>query len=106
MEAKQLAGSVDWEKYKSNVKGVRWHAAGAWRVQFDRRDYEHNFFVKCDCYFRVAIYGFDRAKELAIGYRKRLEAEWEEQVRIWAQLDEKRELQRLERRAERLAQLQ
>merc|ERR1712217_495661 len=71
------------------------------RVQLDRRDYEHNFFVKCSCFFRVNIYGFDRAKELAIGYRKRLEAEWEEQQVIWARLDANRESKRLARRAER-----
>merc|ERR1712070_983996 len=105
-EAKRLAASVDWKKYKCDVKGVRWHPIGGWRVQFDRRDYEHNFFVKCDCYFRVQIYGFDKAKELAIGYRQRLEAEWEEQLRIWAVLDEKREAQRLKRKAERDARLQ
>mmetsp|Transcript_48874 Transcript_48874/g.109900 ORF Transcript_48874/g.109900 Transcript_48874/m.109900 type:complete len:252 (+) Transcript_48874:85-840(+) len=101
VEAKQLAGAVDWERYKCDVPGVRWHPVGGWRVQFDRRDYEHNFFVKCSCYFRVSIYGFDRAKELAIGYRKRLEAEWEEQQRIWAQLDAEREAKRLQKRVER-----
>merc|ERR1712187_446505 len=83
LEANRLAQSVDWDQYKSDVKGVRWHPVGGWRVQFDKRNYEHNFFVKCSCYFRVALYGFHRAKELAIGYRLRLEAEWEEQERIW-----------------------
>lgn len=101
VEARRLAATVDWERYKSDVQGVRWHPVGGWRVQFDRRDYEHNFFVKCDCYFRVAIYGFDQAKQLAIGYRKRLEAEWEEQQRIWYQLDSEREARRLEKRAAR-----
>mmetsp|Transcript_96746 Transcript_96746/g.300854 ORF Transcript_96746/g.300854 Transcript_96746/m.300854 type:complete len:234 (-) Transcript_96746:394-1095(-) len=101
VEAKELAATVDWNKYKCDTKGVRWHPVGGWRVQFDRRDYEHNFFVKCSCYFRVSIHGFDRAKELAIGYRKRLEAEWDEQQRIWAKLDAEREAARLKRREER-----
>eukprot|EP00933_Yihiella_yeosuensis_P084904 TRINITY_DN9964_c0_g1_i1.p1 TRINITY_DN9964_c0_g1~~TRINITY_DN9964_c0_g1_i1.p1 ORF type:complete len:248 (-),score=48.35 TRINITY_DN9964_c0_g1_i1:128-871(-) len=100
-EAQRLAGCIDWERYKCDVKGVRWHACGGWRVQFDKRDYEHNFFVKCSCYFRVQVYGFDKAKELAIAYRRRLEAEWDEQQQIWAKLDEKRELERTKRRAER-----
>ncbi|CAE7918483.1 unnamed protein product [Symbiodinium necroappetens] len=100
-EAGRLAGAIDWERYKCDVKGVRWHASGAWRVLFNKKDYEHNFFVKCSCYFRVPIYGFDRAKELAIAYRRRLESEWDEQLRIWADLDEKREQQRAARRAER-----
>merc|ERR1711920_653651 len=73
---------------------------------FDRRDYEHNFFVKCSCFFRVNIYGFERAKELAIGYRKRLDAEWEEQLAIWARLDAEREAKRLAKRAERERALQ
>mmetsp|Transcript_94359 Transcript_94359/g.250623 ORF Transcript_94359/g.250623 Transcript_94359/m.250623 type:complete len:237 (-) Transcript_94359:14-724(-) len=101
VEARQLAAAVDWDRYKCDVKGVRWHPVGGWRVQFDRRDYEHNFFVKCSCYFRVPIYGFDRAKELAIAYRLRLEAEWEEQEQIWARLDAEREAKRLQRREER-----
>lgn len=101
VEAKRLAGSVDWDRYKCDVRGVRWHPVGGWRVQFDRRNYEHNFFVKCSCYFRVAIYGFDRAKELAVGYRRRLDAEWEEQMRIWADLDVRRETARLEKRQQR-----
>merc|ERR1712039_525108 len=100
-EAGNLATQIDWEKYKCDVRGVRWHPVGGWRVQFDRRDYEHNFFVKCSCFFRVNIYGFDRAKELAIGYRKRLEAEWDELQVIWARLDAEREAKRLARRAER-----
>jgi len=101
VEAKQLAAAVDWDRYKCDVKGVRWHPVGGWRVQFDRRDYEHNFFVKCSCYFRVAIHGFDRAKELAIAYRKRLDAEWEEQQQIWARLDAQQESKRLKIREER-----
>ncbi|CAJ1403831.1 unnamed protein product [Effrenium voratum] len=99
VEAKRLVGVIDWERYKCNVKGVRWHAVGGWRVTFDRKDHYHNFFVRCSCYFRVAIYGFERGKELAIAYRKRLEAEWDEQQRIWAELDAKREAERLKRRA-------
>jgi len=102
VEANRLVGAVSWDRYKCDVKGVRWHPVGGWRVQFDRRDYEHNFFVKCSCYFRVQLYGFDRAKELAIAYRKRLEAEWEEQQQIWAKLDEKREAERLKRKKEKM----
>merc|ERR1712176_1639392 len=94
-------GAVDWERYKCDVRGVRWHADGAWRIQFKRNDHEHNFFVKCSCFFRVHRYGFDRAKELAICYRKRLEAEWDEQERIWARLDAEREARRLQKRAQR-----
>mmetsp|Transcript_108713 Transcript_108713/g.325197 ORF Transcript_108713/g.325197 Transcript_108713/m.325197 type:complete len:226 (-) Transcript_108713:64-741(-) len=101
IEAQQLASAVAWDRYKCDVKGVRWHPVGGWRVQFDRRDYEHNFFVKCSCYFRVPIYGFDRAKELAIAYRQRLEAEWDEQQRIWARIDAERESKRLQKREER-----
>ncbi|CAK0828492.1 unnamed protein product [Prorocentrum cordatum] len=67
-DANRLVSQVDWERYKCDVTGVRWHAVGAWRVQFDRKDYEHNFFVKCSCYFRVSIYGFDRAKDQVIGH--------------------------------------
>eukprot|EP00435_Cladocopium_sp_Y103_P057688 s694_g20.t1 len=104
VEAKRLAGSIDWERYKCDVKGVRWHACGGWRVLFNKKDFEHNFFVKCSCYFRVAIYGFDRSKELAIAYRKRLEAEWEEQQQIWAELDRKREEEKAKRRAKRAEQ--
>mmetsp|Transcript_27662 Transcript_27662/g.69643 ORF Transcript_27662/g.69643 Transcript_27662/m.69643 type:complete len:223 (+) Transcript_27662:98-766(+) len=98
VEAQQLAGAVEWDKYKCDVPGVRWHPVGGWRVQFDRRNYEHNFFVKCSCYFRVQLYGFDRAKELAIAYRRRLEAEWEEQQQIWARLENEREVARIQRR--------
>lgn len=101
VEAHRLVGTVDWDRYKCNVRGVRWHSVGGWRVQFRRVDYEHNYFVKCSCYFRVSIYGFDRAKELAISYRQRLDAEWDDQQRIWADLDAKREAARLERRAAR-----
>jgi len=86
-EAAELIPKVEWDKYRCDVRGVRWHAMGGWRVQFDRRDYEHNFHVKCDMYFRVQRYGFDRAKELAINYRKRLELEWDEQQKRWDELD-------------------
>merc|ERR1712151_949570 len=87
VDARRLAASVDWERYKCDVRGVRWRPVGGWRVLFHRRNYEHNFFVKVDMYFRVHLYGFDKAKELAIAYRKRLEAEWEEQLEIWYKLD-------------------
>ncbi|KAF8817932.1 AP2 domain transcription factor AP2IV-1 [Cardiosporidium cionae] len=64
-----------------------WHPNSSWRVQFDRRNYEHNFFVKCDCYFRTSLYGFSRAKNLAIAYRQRLEAEWDEICQTWHNID-------------------
>lgn len=101
VDANAMAEQVSWDRYKSDVRGVRWHQAGAWRVQFDRRNYEHNFFVKCSCYFRVQIYGFDRAKELAIAYRRRLEAEWEEQQAIFEKLDIAREQGRLKRKQDK-----
>mmetsp|Transcript_62167 Transcript_62167/g.158075 ORF Transcript_62167/g.158075 Transcript_62167/m.158075 type:complete len:258 (-) Transcript_62167:11-784(-) len=102
VEGNQLAGAVSWDRYKCDVRGVRWHPVGGWRVQFDKRDYEHNFFVKCSCYFRVQLYGFDRSKELAIQYRQRLEAEWEEQHQIWVRLDAEREASRLRRKEEKV----
>lgn len=101
VEAQRLAGQVDWDRYKCDVKGVRWHPVGGWRVQFDRRNYQHNFFVKCSCYFRVGQYGFEGARELAIGYRKRLEAEWEEQEQQWERLDDQRAMETQRRREEK-----
>eukprot|EP00922_Rhytidocystis_sp_ex-Travisia-forbesii_P047990 GHVS01071511.1.p1 GENE.GHVS01071511.1~~GHVS01071511.1.p1 ORF type:complete len:178 (+),score=23.30 GHVS01071511.1:175-708(+) len=86
-EAFELAKAVQWDKYKCSVRGVRWHPNGSWRVQFTRRNYEHNFFVKANCYFRVGLYGFEGAKHLAIGYRKRLQQEWEELLSTWDVLD-------------------
>ncbi|CEM02754.1 unnamed protein product [Vitrella brassicaformis CCMP3155] len=88
-ESFALTDKIDWERYKCDVRGVRWHPNGAWRVQFARRNHEHNFFVKCDCYFRVGLYGFEGAKKLAIAYRKRLEAEWEEQMDQWGVIDQR-----------------
>eukprot|EP00929_Paragymnodinium_shiwhaense_P115938 TRINITY_DN85105_c0_g1_i1.p1 TRINITY_DN85105_c0_g1~~TRINITY_DN85105_c0_g1_i1.p1 ORF type:complete len:260 (-),score=52.51 TRINITY_DN85105_c0_g1_i1:12-791(-) len=102
-ESKELIGGVDWERYKSGCPGVRWHPVGGWRVQFNRRNYEHNFFVKCSAYFRVALYGFDHGKDLAVAYRKRLEAEWAEQERIWYRMDSEREANRLQRKAAKQA---
>ena len=103
-EAESFLPQIDWHKYQCDVRGVRWHANGSWRVQFDRRNFEHNFFVKCSMYFRVGIYGFDKAKALAINYRKRCEAEWEEQEKIWATIDKRNEEIRREKKARWLAE--
>lgn len=85
---------VAWEKYICTTKGVRWHPCGAWRVQFSRRNHEHNFHVGVDCYFYARIHGFHKAKELAIGYRQRLETEWAEAEEGWRKIDEDRAIQR------------
>lgn len=85
--AKEAASRINWEAYISHKKGVRWHPQGAWRVQFSRRNYERNFFVRCECYFKVSDYGFETAKELAVWYRERLEKEWEELQQQWNRLD-------------------
>ncbi|VUZ97126.1 AP2 domain transcription factor, putative [Plasmodium vivax] len=79
--------NINWKKYCCNVKGVRWHASGAWRVYFCKRNYQHNFFVKCDCYFRVSIYGFEKSKELAVRYRKRLEYEYILLMKRWKEIE-------------------
>ncbi|CRG93691.1 transcription factor with AP2 domain(s), putative [Plasmodium gallinaceum] len=79
--------NINWKKYCCNVKGVRWHASGAWRVLFCKRNYQHNFFVKCDCYFRVSIYGFEKSKELAVLYRKRLEYEYLLLMKRWKEIE-------------------
>ena len=83
------AAAVDWRQYVSPCRGVRWHPCGAWRVQFDRRNKERNFFVRADLYFRVGLYGFHGAKAKAIKYRKRLEQEWLELQDTWRTLDQK-----------------
>ncbi|PFH36125.1 AP2 domain transcription factor AP2IV-1 [Besnoitia besnoiti] len=85
--AKEAAKRINWDAYISHQRGVRWHPQGAWRVQFSRRNHERNFFVRCECYFRVGIYGFQMAKDLAIRYRRRLEKEWEELEEQWMKLD-------------------
>ncbi|KEP61371.1 UNVERIFIED_CONTAM: AP2 domain transcription factor AP2IV-1 [Hammondia hammondi] len=85
--AKEAAKRINWDAYISNQRGVRWHPQGAWRVQFSRRNHERNFFVRCECYFRVGTYGFQMAKDLAIRYRQRLEKEWEELQEQWTKLD-------------------
>lgn len=79
--------NINWKRYCCNVKGVRWHASGAWRVYFCKRNYQHNFFVKCDCYFRVSIYGFEKSKELAVLYRKRLEYEYILLMKRWKEIE-------------------
>mmetsp|Transcript_50962 Transcript_50962/g.100167 ORF Transcript_50962/g.100167 Transcript_50962/m.100167 type:complete len:231 (-) Transcript_50962:121-813(-) len=86
-EAKELAARVDWEKYKCDVRGVRWHPSGAWHVQFQRDVDEKIFHVRCNALFKVSLYGFEGAKQQAIAYRKRLEAEWEELQERWAEMD-------------------
>ncbi|KFH11080.1 AP2 domain transcription factor AP2IV-1 [Toxoplasma gondii MAS] len=85
--AKEAAKRINWGAYISHQRGVRWHPQGAWRVQFSRRNHERNFFVRCECYFRVGTYGFQMAKDLAIRYRQRLEKEWEELQEQWTKLD-------------------
>ncbi|PHJ22380.1 ap2 domain transcription factor ap2iv-1 [Cystoisospora suis] len=85
--AKEAAKRINWDAYVCTQRGVRWHPQGAWRVQFSRKNHERNFFVRCECYFRVSNYGFETAKELAIRYRKRLEKEWEELQEQWMKLD-------------------
>jgi len=86
-EALDLAAKVDWDRYKCSVAGVRWHPNGSWRVQFRKSNVEHNFYVNCSCYFRTALYGFDAARERAIAYRDRLQAEWEELEQTWKRMD-------------------
>ena len=88
--AQSLIPQVAWEKYVCNVKGVRWHPCGAWRVQFSRRNLEHNYHVGVDCYFYARIHGFHKAKELAVAYRARVEAEWAEAEEGWKRIDEER----------------
>ena len=93
-DAQALIPQVAWEKFICDVKGVRWHPCGAWRVQFSRRNREHNFHVGVDCYFYTKLHGFHKAKEMAIGYRKRLELEWEEAEAGWRAIDAEREAAR------------
>ncbi|GIX62024.1 AP2 domain transcription factor AP2IV-1 [Babesia caballi] len=101
VEAQKLADKVDWEAYKCNVRGVRWHPSGSWYVQFNRRNYEKNFFVNCHCYFRVEEHGFQEAKQKAIAYRKRLEAEYEELQETWQEIDRRRSAERVQKRGHR-----
>ncbi len=61
-------------------------------MQFARRNHEHNFHVGVDCYFYSKIHGFHRAKQLAIGYRRRVEKEWEDLQCIWAKMDSEKAL--------------
>lgn len=93
--SQQLIPQVMWEKFICTTKGVRWHPCGAWRVQFSRRNLEHNYHVGVDCYFYTKLHGFHRAKEMAIAYRKRLETEWEEAEAGWKKIDEEREAKRI-----------
>jgi hypothetical protein len=95
--SRSLIPSVEWDKFICTTKGVRWHPCGAWRVQFSRRNHEHNFHVGVDCYFYSKHHGFHRAKELAIGYRQRVEAEWTELESVWAKVDEAKALKRQEK---------
>ncbi|EDO07624.1 AP2 domain family protein [Babesia bovis T2Bo] len=90
VEAQNLASKINWDAYKCDVRGVRWHPSGSWLVQFNRRNYEKNFFVNCKCYFSVQKYGFFEAKQMAIAYRKRLEAEYAELHDTWDRIDRER----------------
>ncbi|KAK1444277.1 AP2 [Babesia gibsoni] len=105
VEAEQLAKKVDWDAYKCDVKGVRWHPSGSWYVQFNRRNYEKNFFVNCHCYFSVEEHGFQEAKQKAIAYRKRLETEYEELQAAWQQIDEQRFKEKQNRLSRRYNQM-
>lgn len=96
--------TINWKKYCCNVKGVRWHANGAWRVLFCKRNYQHNFFVKCDCYFRVSIYGFEKSKELAVRYRKRLEYEYLLLMKRWKEIEAENARKRKLKKAMRMNQ--
>ncbi|GFE52729.1 AP2 domain transcription factor AP2IV-1 [Babesia ovis] len=98
LEAQKLAAKVQWDAYKCDVKGVRWHPSGSWYVQFNRRNYEHNFFVNCHCYFSVQKYGFFEAKQMAIAYRKRLEMEYTELQETWNKINRQRWEKRMEQR--------
>lgn len=105
VEAEELAKRINWDAYKCDVKGVRWHPSGSWYVQFNRRNYEKNFFVNCHCYFSVEEHGFEEAKKKAISYRKRLEAEYEELQEAWQQMDQKRHEQRANQRNRRFNEI-
>ena len=59
LKAQKLAGQIEWDRYRCDVPGVRWHPMGGWRVQFDRRDYEHNFFVKCSLARLLRVRGYE-----------------------------------------------
>jgi hypothetical protein len=101
VDSLDLIPTVAWEKFMCTTEGVRWHPCGAWRVQFSRRNLEHNYHVGVDCYFYTKLHGFHRAKELAISYRKRLELEWEEAEDSWRKIDEERTKIRETARADR-----
>jgi hypothetical protein len=88
--SQQLIPQVMWEKFMCTTKGVRWHPCGAWRVQFSRRNLEHNYHVGVDCYFYTKQHGFHRAQEMAIAYRQRLEKEWAEAEAGWMKMDAER----------------
>ncbi|KAK2195885.1 bifunctional AP complex [Babesia duncani] len=87
VQAQELSSEINWEAFQCDVRGVRWHPSGSWMAQFVKRNYEHNFYVNCRCYFRVNKFGFDEAKRLAITYRKRLELEYEQLEQVWMDLD-------------------
>lgn len=101
-ESRSLVPQVAWEKYICTTKGLRWHPCGAWRVQFSRRNREHNYHVGVDCYFYARVHGFHRAKELAIAYRTRLEKEWEEAEAGWAKIDADRQTRKENAEKEKL----
>mmetsp|Transcript_78894 Transcript_78894/g.210736 ORF Transcript_78894/g.210736 Transcript_78894/m.210736 type:complete len:133 (+) Transcript_78894:1603-2001(+) len=50
-EGNQLLDHVDWSAYLCDVPGVRWHPCGGWRVQFHRCSWEHDYYVRCSCFF-------------------------------------------------------
>uniref|UniRef100_A0A3B0MW23 Coatomer subunit zeta n=1 Tax=Theileria annulata TaxID=5874 RepID=A0A3B0MW23_THEAN len=96
-ESMKIASTINWDAYKCDVKGVRWHPSGSWLVQFSKRNYENNFFVNCKAYFRVEKHGFFEAKKLAIAYRKRLEFEYSQLEKTWEIMEKKREMEKMEK---------
>ncbi|CAD7927068.1 unnamed protein product [Amoebophrya sp. A120] len=101
-EAEELLQQIDWDKYKTGVPGVRWHAAGGFVVRFAKYRPDKNFNCVCTCLFRVGLYGFEEAKRRAIAYRKRLEQEWNEQQKIWRILDTKEEIRKFQAAKQKL----
>merc|ERR1719158_576895 len=69
----------------------------------DQTVMQHNTIVMADDLraMRLSIYGFMKAKELAINYRRRLELEWDEQQKVWERLDTEYNRMRIEKKRQR-----